>query len=141
MTGPQEFEAGRTPLSWPEGDLSRRCYANCSDLPESIDVLRWLEAERGAAVALLATNRAWTWLELMYGAQNRACGSPVCCHKRASGRCILQPYQDKYGAMYGATASIGEDWGAPKQRGDTVDGPRGQRSPFVDELIAASAED
>ena len=69
MTALRNLRSG-TRLSWPEGDLSREVLRELLSLPESIDVLRWLEAERGAAVALLAIEQSLDMAGMMYGAQN-----------------------------------------------------------------------
>ena len=70
MTALRNLRPG-TRLSWPEGDLSREVLRELLSLPESIDVLRWLEAERGAAVALLAIEQSLDMAGMMYGAQNQ----------------------------------------------------------------------
>ena len=119
-----------TRLSWPEGDLSREVLRELLSLPESIDVLRWLEAERGAAVALLAIEQSLDMAGMMYGAQNRIVSGMLTSEQE---RQVHQSLQDKYGAMYGPLLRSDEDWGAPKQRGDTVDGPSEHRH-LVDAL-------
>ena len=87
-----------TRLSWPEGDLSREVLRELLSLPESIDVLRWLEAERGAAVALLAIEQSLDMAGMMYGAQNRIVSGMLTSEQE---RQVHQSLQDKYGAMYG----------------------------------------
>ena len=119
MTALRNLRPG-TRLSWPEGDLSREVLRELLSLPESIDVLRWLEAERGAAVALLAIEQSLDMAGMMYGAQNRIVSGMLTSEQE---RQVHQSLQDKYGAMYGPLLRSDEDWGAPKQRGDTVDGP------------------
>ena len=115
MTALRNLRPG-TRLSWPEGDLSREVLRELLSLPESIDVRRWLEAERGAAVALLAIEQSLDIAGMMYGAQNRIVSGML---TREQERQVHQSLQDKYGAMYGALLRSDEDWGAPKQRGDT----------------------
>ena len=119
-----------TRLSWPEGDLSRKVLRELLSLPESIDVLQWLEAERGAAVALLAIEQSLDMAGMMYGAQNRIVSGMLTSEQE---RQVHQSLQDKYGAMHGALLRSDEDWGAPKQRGDIVDGPSEHRH-LVDAL-------
>ena len=129
MTALRNLRPG-TRLSWPEGDLSREVLRELLSLPESIDVLRWLEAERGAAVALLAIEQSLDMAGMMYGAQNRIVSGMLTSEQE---RQVHQSLQDKYGAMYGPLLRSDEDWGAPKQRGDTVDGPPEHRH-LVDAL-------
>ncbi len=119
-----------TRLSWPEGDLSRVMFRELLSLPESIDVLRWLEAERSVDVALLAIEQSLDMAGMMYGAQNRIVSGML---TREQERQVHQSLQDKYGAMYGALLRSDEDWGAPKQRGDAADGPSEHRH-LVDAL-------
>lgn len=129
MTALRNLRPG-TRLSWPEGDLSREVLRELLSLPESIDVLRWLEAERGAAVALLAIEQSLDMAGMMYGAQNRIVSGMLTSEQE---RQVHQSLQDKYGAMYGPLLRSDEDWGAPKQRGDIVDGPSEHRH-LVDAL-------
>ena len=98
-----------TRLSWPEGDLSRVMFRELLSLPESIDVLRWLEAERSVDVALLAIEQSLDMAEMMYGAQNRIVSGML---TREQERQVHQSLQEKYGAMYGALLRSDEDWSA-----------------------------
>ena len=129
MTALRNLRPG-TRLSWPEGDLSREVLRELLSLSESVDVLRWLEAERGAAVALLAIEQSLDMAGMMYGAQNRIVSGMLTSEQE---RQVHQSLQDKYGAMYGPLLRSDEDWGAPKQRGDIVDGPSEHRH-LVDAL-------
>ena len=108
MTALRNLRPG-TRLSWPEGDLSREVLRELLSLPESIDVLRWLEAERGAAVALLAIEQSLDMAGMMYGAQNRIVSGMLTSEQE---RQVHQSLQDKYGAMYGALLRSDEDWSA-----------------------------
>ena len=129
MTALRNLRPG-TRLSWPEGDRSRKLLRELLSLAEGIDILRWLAAERGDIVALLALGRSLEIADQMYGAQNRIVSGIL---TREQERQVHQSLQDKYGAMYGALLRSDEDWGAPKQRGDTVDGPSEHRH-LVDAL-------
>ena len=130
MTALRNLRPG-TRLSWPEGDLSREVLRELLSLPESIDVLRWLEAERGAAVALLAIEQSLDMAGMMYGAQNRIVSGML---TREQERQVHQSLQDKYGAMYGSLLQSDEDWAASKRWSDTVDGPSEHRR-LVDALM------
>ena len=129
MTALRNLRPG-TRLSWPEGDRSRKLLRELLSLAEGIDILRWLAAERGDIVALLALGRSLEIADQMYGAQNRIVSGIL---TREQERQVHQSLQDKYGAMYGALLRSDEDWGAPKQRGNTVDGPSEHRH-LVDAL-------
>ena len=130
MTALRNLRPG-TRLSWPEGDRSRKLLRELLSLAEDIDILRWLAAERGDVVALLALGRSLEIADQMYGAQNRIVSGMLTSEQE---RQVHQSLQDKYGAMYGALLRSDEDWGAPKQRGDTVDGPSEHRH-LVDALM------
>ncbi len=75
-------------MSWPEGDLSREVLRELLSLSESVDVLRWLEAERGAAVALLAIEQSLDMAGMMYGAQNRIVSGMLTSEPRTAGASI-----------------------------------------------------
>ncbi len=120
-----------TRLSWPEGDLSRVMLRELLSLPESIDVLRWLEAERGVDVALLALGRTLEIAEQMYGARNRIVSGMLTSEQERQAH---QSLQDKYGPMYGSLLQSDEDWAVSKRWGDTVDGPSEHRR-LVDALM------
>ncbi len=130
MTALRNLRPG-TRLSWPEGDLSREVLRELLSLPESIDVLRWLEAERGAAVALLAIEQSLDMAGMMYGAQNRIVSGML---TRAQERQAHQALEGKYGSMYGSLLQSDEDWVAPKRWGDTID-DRPEYGRLVDALM------
>ena len=95
-----------TRLPWPEGDLSRVMFRELLSLPESIDVLQWLEAERGVDVALLALGRTLEIAEQMYGARNRIVSGMLTSEQERQAH---QSLQDKYGPMYGSLLQSDED--------------------------------
>ena len=67
MTALRNLRPG-TRLSWPEGDRSRKVLRELLSLAEDIDILRWLAAETGDVVALLALGRSLEIADQMYGA-------------------------------------------------------------------------
>ena len=82
MTALRNLRPG-TRLSWPEGDLSREVLRELLSLSESVDVLRWLEAERGAAVALLAIEQSLDMAGMMSPARRPEQNCLRYAHKRA----------------------------------------------------------
>ena len=130
MTALRNLRPG-TRLSWPEGDRSRKLLRELLSLAEDIDILRWLAAERGDVVALLALGRSLEIADQMYGAQNRIVSGML--KESKNGTCI-NPYRTKYGAMYGALLQSDEDWVAPKRWGDTID-DRPEYGRLVDALM------
>ena len=130
MTALRNLRPG-TRLSWPEDDLAQEVLRELLSLPESIDVLRWLEAEKGAAVALLALGQSLEIAEQMYGAHNRIVSGMLTSEQE---RQVHQSLQDKYGAMYGPLLESDEDWAAPKRRGAAIDSPPEHRR-LVDALM------
>ena len=130
MTALRNLRPG-TRLSWPEDDLSRAMFRELLSLPESIDVLQWIEVERGAAVAMLSLGRSLEIAEQMYGAQNRIVSGMLTGERE---RQAPQSLWDKYGTIYGSLLEFNEDWAAPKRSGDTVDDSSEHRR-LVDALM------
>ena len=102
MTALRNLRPG-TRLSWPEGDRSRKLLGELLSLAEDIDILRWLAAERGDVVALLALGRSLEIADQMYGAQNRIVSGML---TREQERHVHQSLQDQVWRHVWRTASI-----------------------------------
>ena len=86
-------------------------------LPEGVNALRWLAAERGAAVALLTLKRTLNLAEGMYGS-NRDIASvdlPPPFSRKSVRESRHQEWQEKYGGLYGPLLTADGGWTAPKQ--------------------------
>ena len=130
MTALRNLRPG-TRLSWPEGDRSRKLLRELLSLAEDIDILRWLAAERGDVVALLALGRSLEIADQMYGAQNRIVSGMLTSEQERQAH---QALEGKYGSMYGSLLQSDEDWVAPKRWGDTID-DRPEYGRLVDALM------
>ena len=109
-----------TPLSEPEDSLARRLFREIISLPESVDVVSWIETERGDTVAVLALERSLDVASQMYGLQNRSDFSALTPEKE---RLIHQSLRDKYDAMWGSLLRLDDGWMSSKQGGYTTDDP------------------
>ena len=130
MTALRNLRPG-TRLSWPEGDRSRKLLRELLSLAEDIDVLRWLEAERGDVVALLALGRSLEIADQMYGAQDRIVSGMLTSEQE---RQVHQALGGKYGSMYGSLLQSDEDWVAPKRWRDSIE-DRSEYGRLVDALM------
>ena len=84
-------------------------------LPEDVDALRWLAAERGAAVALLTLQKSLRFAEMMYGSDNEIASLPPPFNLESALESRHQEWQEKYGGLYGALLTAEVGWTAPTQ--------------------------
>ncbi len=110
-----------TPMREQESVLAQRVFREVLNLPESVDVLRWLQVERAEVTALLALRLSLDRAGRMYGMQNRLTDSgPMLAPDLVQQ--VREAVQDKYGPLLGGLLrSEGKRVASEHGRGPTND--------------------
>ncbi len=113
-----------TRLARLKGGLPRGLLQEVLGLPEGVNALQWLAAERSDAVALLTLQMCLSRAATLHGYHSRIDSKRLSPEAKEKMR---QDTQRKYGVLYGGLLAAEAGWSAPKQAFDTVADPSAQQ--------------